>query len=118
MQFSTFILSFRSRDSSWLREWLSQYLWGYPKLSDYPLKCRPLKQAHKRNSGLKVPENQYQVGENRQDAEGELISSIPVHASSLNEKMVDIVSESSMLGRTNKEVRSPRDDKTQIDSVR
>ena len=78
---------------------------------------------------MEVPEKKDQSGESGDkdsllfskgmhgsDTEGELVSSIPIHASSVNERMVDVVSSKS--GQTNKEVSTPRDDKTQVESNR
>ena len=80
---------------------------------------------------MEVPEKKDQGGESGDkdsllfskgmqgsDTEGELVSSIPIHASSVNERMDNVVSGSFMSGQINKEVSTPRDDKMQVESNR
>ena len=80
---------------------------------------------------MEVPEKKDQDGErgdkdsllfskgmHGSDTEAELVSSIPIHASSVNERMDNVVSGSSMSGQIKKEVSTPRDFKTQVGSNR
>ena len=80
---------------------------------------------------MEVPEKKDQSGESGakasllfskgmhgSDTEEEPVSSIPIHASSVNERMDNVVSGSSMSGQINKEVSTPRDFKTQVGSNR